>query len=151
MLKPNELDRYSRQIRLPQVGADGQERLLASKALIIGMGGLGSPAAMYLASAGVGQLVITDYDRVEPSNLQRQIIHRSTDVGELKAHSARNTLKALNPDLQITAIDWELDEQELFEQVDLADVVLDCSDNFRMTRVFIGFLQILCEWINNAF
>lgn len=130
MLKQNELDRYSRQIKLPQVGSEGQERLLSSRALIIGMGGLGSPAAMYLASAGVGHLVITDYDRVEPSNLQRQIIHRSSDVGELKAHSASNTLKALNPDLQITPIDWELDEQELLEQVALADVVLDCSDNF---------------------
>ncbi len=122
--------RYSRQVRLPQVGPAGQETLLASRALIVGMGGLGSPAAMYLAAAGVGQLVISDYDRVEPSNLQRQIAHRTEDVGEPKALSAQATLHALNPDVKVTALDWQLEEAELEEQVRASDVVLDCSDNF---------------------
>ena len=126
----DQLQLYSRQIKLPQVGVDGQERLLASTVLIIGMGGLGSPAALYLASAGVGHLVISDYDRVELSNLQRQIIHRHADIGELKAHSARNNLHSVNPNLEITAIDWELDEDELLTRIAQADVVLDCSDNF---------------------
>ncbi len=121
---------YSRQIRLAQVGKEGQSRLLASRALVVGMGGLGSPAAMYLAAAGVGHLVISDYDRVEPSNLQRQIVHRAVDVGEPKAFSARATLEALNPEVRITALDWQLDEAELEEQVGAANVVLDCSDNF---------------------
>ncbi len=132
---PREVSRhpnghYSRQIRLPQVGEEGQSRLLASRALVVGMGGLGSPAAMYLATAGVGHVVISDYDRVEPSNLQRQIVHRAEDVGEPKALSARATLEALNPEVRITALDWQLDEAELAEQVGAADVVLDCSDNF---------------------
>lgn len=126
----DQLERYSRQIRLPRIGAVGQQRLLDSHALIIGMGGLGSPAAMYLAAAGVGQLVISDYDRVEPSNLQRQIVHRHADIGQPKAVSARATLLALNPEVEVTAIDWELDDAELAEQVSLAGVVLDCSDNF---------------------
>ena len=129
-MNQDQLQLYSRQIKLPQVGVDGQERLLASTALIIGMGGLGSPAALYLASAGVGHLVISDYDRVELSNLQRQIIHRHADIGELKAHSASKNLHSVNPDLKITAIDWELDEDELLARIAQADVVLDCSDNF---------------------
>ena len=121
---------YSRQIRLPQVGHEGQQRLSASRALIVGRGGLGSPTAMYLAAAGIGQLVICDFDRVEPSNLQRQIVHRTADVGEPKAFSARATLRALNPDVRVTALDWQLDGPELEEQVQASDVVLDCSDNF---------------------
>ena len=121
---------YSRQIRLPQIGEGGQHRLLNSRVLIIGMGGLGSPAAMYLAAAGVGHLVISDFDRIEPSNLQRQIVHRAADIGNAKALSASATLSALNPDINVTPLDWQLDGDELEEQVGLADVVLDCSDNF---------------------
>jgi molybdopterin/thiamine biosynthesis adenylyltransferase len=123
-------DRYSRQIRLPSIGEEGQERLLASRALIIGVGGLGSPAALYLAAAGVGNLVLSDFDRVEPSNLQRQIIHRQRDIGEPKAFSGRATLHELNPACEVTAIDRQLDESELREQVAASDVVLDCCDNF---------------------
>lgn len=123
-------EHYSRQIKLPQIGEQGQQQLLSSRVLIIGMGGLGSPAAMYLASAGVGHLVVSDYDRVELSNLQRQIIHRRSDINELKAHSARTNLLSINPDIDVTAIDWELDKEEMMKQVELADVVLDCSDNF---------------------
>ncbi len=122
--------RYSRQIRLPDIGEAGQQRLLDARALIVGMGGLGSPAAMYLAAAGVGQLVVSDFDRVEESNLQRQIVHRSADVDELKAFSAKRTLEDINPRCEVTAIDWQLDGQELADQVAAADVVLDCCDNF---------------------
>ncbi|MEJ2575928.1 MAG: ThiF family adenylyltransferase, partial [Gammaproteobacteria bacterium] len=101
--------RYSRQIRLPDIGEAGQQRLLDARALIVGMGGLGSPAAMYLAAAGVGQLVVSDFDRVEESNLQRQIVHRSADVDELKAFSAKRTLEDINPRCEVTAIDWQMD------------------------------------------
>lgn len=125
-----QLSHYSRQIRLAQIGARGQQRLLDSRILIVGMGGLGSPAAMYLAAAGVGHLVISDFDRVEPSNLQRQIVHRAADIGEAKAGSASRTLRALNPEIEITAIDWQFDGQELEEQASKSDIVLDCSDNF---------------------
>ncbi|MEJ2321612.1 MAG: molybdopterin-synthase adenylyltransferase MoeB [Gammaproteobacteria bacterium] len=123
-------ERYSRQIRLPQIGAGGQEKLASARVLVIGMGGLGSPAALYLASAGVGQLVLSDFDRVELSNLQRQVIHRETALNEPKALSAKQTIAALNSDVDVTAIDWQLAEDELAQQVGQADVVLDCSDNF---------------------
>lgn len=94
------------------------------------MGGLGSPAAMYLAAAGVGQLVLSDFDRVEASNLQRQIIHRAEDIGELKARSAQRTLAQINPECRVQALDWALDDDELAAQVEAADLVLDCCDNF---------------------
>lgn len=123
-------ERYSRQICLPQVGEKGQQKILDSRVLIVGMGGLGSPAAMYLAAAGAGHLVISDYDRVESSNLQRQIVHGVNDIGELKAHSAQQTLVSINPDMQVTALDWQLDETELLAQIKQSDVVLDCSDNY---------------------
>lgn len=129
-MTPEQLEHYSRQIKLPQIGEQGQKNIISSRVLIIGMGGLGSPASMYLASAGVGHIVVSDFDRVELSNLQRQIVHRTSDIGELKALSAKKTLLTINPNMQVTAIDWELSEEELFEQVKLADVVLDCSDNF---------------------
>jgi adenylyltransferase/sulfurtransferase len=98
--------------------------------LIVGLGGLGSPAAMYLAAAGVGAMVLSDYDRVEPSNLQRQIIHRESDIGELKAASAQRTLNRLNPACATVALDWQLDEAELTREIQAADLVLDCTDNF---------------------
>lgn len=129
-MNKQQRSRYSRQIRLPQIGLAGQQCLLDSRVLIIGVGGLGSPASMYLAAAGIGHLVISDFDRVESSNLQRQIVHRSTDIGEAKALSASRTIKALNPDVRVTAVDWQFDDDELEDQVRQADVVLDCSDNF---------------------
>ena len=129
-MNKDQISRYSRQIRLSQVGEAGQQHLLDSRALIIGMGGLGSPVAMYLAAAGVGHLVFSDFDRVDSSNLQRQIVHRAADIGEAKALSASKTLRALNPQIQLTPVDWQFDEDELEEQVHLADIVLDCSDNF---------------------
>ena len=129
-MNDDQLLRYSRQIMLPQVDLAGQEKLLASRVLIIGAGGLGSPAAMYLAAAGIGQLAIADFDVVDLSNLQRQLLHHSNDIGREKATSARETLLSINPDIQVTAIPRALQGDELNEQVQLADVVLDCSDNF---------------------
>ena len=129
-MNDDQLLRYSRQIMLPQVDLAGQEKLLTSRALIIGAGGLGSPAAMYLAAAGVGQLAIADFDVVDLSNLQRQLLHHSTDIGREKTASARETLLAINPDVQVTAIPRALQGDELDAQVKLATVVLDCSDNF---------------------
>ncbi|HXH03736.1 MAG TPA: molybdopterin-synthase adenylyltransferase MoeB [Candidatus Competibacteraceae bacterium] len=121
--------RYSRQIMLPEVEIEGQEKLLRARVLIIGMGGLGAPAAMYLAAAGVGHLVINDFDRVDLSNLQRQIVHTTADIGRPKVESARETLLALNPQIEVTALDSRLEEEALLAQVRLADVVVDACDN----------------------
>ena len=129
-MRAEDTERYARQIRLPQVGEVGQQRLLDATVLIVGMGGLGSPAAMYLAAAGVGHLVLNDFDRVDASNLQRQIVHRHTDIGTSKVDSARSTLAAINPDIRVSAVGWQLEGGELDQQVTQADVVLDCSDNF---------------------
>lgn len=125
-----QLLRYSRQIMLPQVDIDGQQRLLAARALIIGAGGLGSPAAMYLAAAGVGHIAIADPDSVELSNLQRQLLHHDSDIGRNKVDSATDTLKLINPEVQIVPIAAALQDSALDEAVRQADVVLDCSDNF---------------------
>lgn len=129
-MNEHQLERYSRHINLTQIGPEGQQKLLDSTALLVGAGGLGSPVAMYLAAAGVGKLVIADFDIVELSNLQRQIAHTSDRIGELKTHSARTTCQALNPDIDIQTIDAVLDEERLLEAVAAADVVLEGSDNF---------------------
>jgi molybdopterin/thiamine biosynthesis adenylyltransferase len=126
----DQLLRYSRQILLPQLDIAGQEALLAARALIIGAGGLGSPAALYLAAAGVGKIAIADPDRVELSNLQRQILHHLSDLGRAKVESATDTLVAVNPDCRVTPIAARLLGDKLDEEVARADVVLDCSDNF---------------------
>ncbi len=126
----NFAQRYSRQIRLPQVGEDGQRKLLEARALIVGLGGLGSPAALYLAAAGVGAITLADFDCVDESNLQRQIIHRQADIGELKADSAARALRAINPDIAVTALDYVLDEADFIEHAAAADLILDCTDNF---------------------
>ncbi len=123
-----QLLRYSRQILLPQVGINAQERLLKSNVLIIGLGGLGSPVAMYLAAAGVGHLLLCDFDVVELSNLQRQIIHNTDDIGQSKVESARDSLFALNPLVKMTLLQ-QLDNDALAEQISQVDVVLDCTDN----------------------
>ncbi len=129
-MNDQQLLRYSRQIMLPQLDVAGQEQLLASRALIIGMGGLGSPLAMYLAAAGVGHLVIVDDDEVDLSNLQRQIIHHTADIGRAKVDSAQEQIAAINPDITVTALASRLNETELAEQVAQADVVIDGTDNF---------------------
>jgi len=125
-----QLLRYSRQIMLPEVDIAGQERLLAARVLIVGLGGLGSPVALYLAAAGVGTLVLSDFDRVDRSNLQRQIAHGEQDIGRSKVASARDRLLAINPDVAVICIDQVLSDAALREQVEHADAVVDCSDNF---------------------
>lgn len=125
-----QLLRYSRQIMLPQVDVPGQEQLLSARALIIGAGGLGSPASMYLAAAGVGHLVIADHDVVDLSNLQRQLLHHDRDIGRNKVESAQQTLNTINPDIRVSTIPQTLQGEGLGNEVRLADVVLDCSDNF---------------------
>lgn len=122
--------RYSRQILLPEVDLAGQERLQAAKVLIIGMGGLGAPVTLYLAAAGVGQLTLVDFDTVDLTNLQRQIIHTTASIGQLKVASAAHTAQALNPHIQIATIAQKLEPAELLAAVASHDAVVDCSDNF---------------------
>jgi molybdopterin/thiamine biosynthesis adenylyltransferase len=129
-MNDQQLLRYSRQIMLPQVDIEGQQKLLDSKALIIGAGGLGSPASIYLAAAGVGQITIYDDDEVDLSNLQRQIAHHTDDIGTDKVISTQQTLKNINPDTKVVAVKQRLEADQLKKEVINADVVLDCCDNF---------------------
>ena len=129
-MNDEQLLRYNRHIMLPQIGFEGQQKLRDAHVLIIGLGGLGSPAALYLATAGVGKLTLVDDDEVELSNLQRQIIHRNKNIGEKKVASAKSNLLAINHEIDIVTIDHRLDESSLTQQIQLADVVLDASDNF---------------------
>ncbi len=128
-LNDQQLLRYGRQLVLPEIGMEGQEKLLSAKVLLIGLGGLGSPAAMYLAGSGVGTLLIADGDMVELSNLQRQIIHTSNDIGRCKTDSARDTLIALNPEVAVESLGC-LEGEQLETFVAKADIVLDATDNF---------------------
>lgn len=130
MLSDNQLLRYSRQIMLGDVDIEGQQRWLDSRVLILGMGGLGSPVAMYLAAAGVGHLVLVDDDQVEMTNLQRQIAHNTASIGQSKVESAAATLAQINPDIEVTTRAERLDEAALMEQVANVDLVVDCTDNF---------------------
>lgn len=125
-----QLLRYSRQILLEQIDVDGQQRLLDSSVLIVGMGGLGSPAALYLAGAGVGRLLLADDDHVDLSNLQRQIMHGTADLNRPKTASAADRLTALNPDVDIQQLDRRLLGEQLHQAVEQVDLVLDCTDNF---------------------
>lgn len=125
-----QLLRYSRHILLDEIGIEGQSKLLAAKALIIGVGGLGSPAAFYLASAGVGSITLVDYDQVDLTNLQRQILHTQARVGLNKVESAKLTLEQLNPHIQLHTLCEKAEDTRLSELIQQADVVLDCSDNF---------------------
>ncbi|PJI47218.1 MAG: molybdopterin-synthase adenylyltransferase MoeB [Pseudomonas sp.] len=130
MLTDNELLRYSRQILLPQIDVDGQLRLKDSRVLIVGLGGLGAPVALYLAAAGVGELHLADFDTVDLTNLQRQIIHGTDSVGVGKVDSAIARLTALNPDVKLVAHRQALDADSLDATVAAVDLVLDCCDNF---------------------
>jgi len=129
-MKDEQLLRFSRQIMLPTMDVAGQQELIDATVLIVGMGGLGCPAAMYLSAAGVGHLVIADDDTVEITNLQRQIAHEQSNLGESKVSSAEATLKGLNPDVRITQIKTRLEGDLLEQAVVSADVVVDASDNF---------------------
>ena len=126
----NFAQRYARQIRLAQVGLAGQSKLRDASALIVGLGGLGSPVAMYLAAAGVGRLWLADFDCVDESNLQRQIIHRHADIGELKSDSAAATVRAINPATAVTPLGLSLDYDDIARHAADADILLDCTDNF---------------------
>jgi molybdopterin/thiamine biosynthesis adenylyltransferase len=129
-MNDNQLLRYSRHILLPQIAYEGQEKLTKSRALIVGAGGLGSPAALYMAAGGVGELTICDFDTVDLTNLQRQIIHTTQSVGINKAVSAKCTLNAMNPDVVVNTVQDKSTEQAFEKLIMAADVVLDCSDNF---------------------
>ncbi len=129
-MNDQQLLRYSRHILLPQIDVAGQERLLAARALVVGAGGLGSPAALYLASAGVGTLVLADGDTVDATNLQRQILHRESSLGQPKAESGRIRLAEINPECRVLPLAERLADQRLAEEIVASDVVLDCSDNF---------------------
>jgi molybdopterin/thiamine biosynthesis adenylyltransferase len=126
----DQLLRYSRHILLDEVGIEGQQRLLAAHALVIGAGGLGSPVALYLGTAGVGRITLVDHDTVDLTNLQRQIAHSLARVGMPKAESARQAIAAINPEVEVTAISTRADAALLDQLVAQADVVLDCCDNF---------------------
>lgn len=126
----DQLLRYSRHILLDEVGVEGQQRILASHALVIGAGGLGSPVALYLGTAGVGRITLVDHDAVDLTNLQRQIAHTLARVGQPKAESAREAVAAINPDVLVRPLVARVDAQALDELVPQADVVLDCCDNF---------------------
>lgn len=129
-MNDDQLLRYSRHILLPEIGVEGQERLRRARALIIGAGGLGCPASLYLAAAGVGRLTLADADKVDLTNLQRQILYRTDSVGRPKVHAARDALAAVNPEVNVVALARRVEAAEFDPLVADADVVLDCSDNF---------------------
>ncbi len=129
-MNDDDLLRYSRQIMLEQIDIAGQERLLASRVLVVGAGGLGSPVALYLAAAGVGHLSLADADRVDLSNLQRQIAHGHADIGRNKAESAAQAVLALNPGCTVTILPDHLDGTAMAAAVGAVDLVLDCTDRF---------------------
>jgi molybdopterin/thiamine biosynthesis adenylyltransferase len=130
-MNDNQLLRYSRHILLPQIAYEGQQKLAESHALIIGAGGLGSAVALYLGAGGVGKLTICDFDNVDMTNLQRQVIHNTAAIGSNKAISAQQTLQAINPEITVIPVPRKSTEEEFSALATQADVVLDCSDNFQ--------------------
>ena len=129
-MNDHELLRYSKQIMLPQIDIEGQQKINDSKMIIIGIGGLGSPTALYLAAAGVGHIIIADFDQVELSNLQRQIIHSTSDIGDDKVNSAKAKLLELNPNITITVVNEIMHSDNLASLIKDVDIVLDGTDNF---------------------
>lgn len=129
-LNDEELCRYSRQILLPEIDYEGQLHLANSHAVIFGLGGLGSPASLYLAAAGIGQLTLVDFDTVDDSNLQRQVVHREANIGELKVESAKSNLGQLNRFITINTVNAKLNKNDIEQLISNADIVLDCTDNF---------------------
>ena len=151
MNEPDFQERYSRQIRLPRIGERGQRRLMESRIFIVGMGGLGSPVALYLAAAGVGHMTIADFDQVDESNLQRQIIHTQQDIGGLKAESAAHSLRQINPAIQVETLDYSLDQDDFMEQCAGIDLLIDCTDNFP-TRFALNEVSLKSgvPWVSGA-
>ncbi|HWM43620.1 MAG TPA: molybdopterin-synthase adenylyltransferase MoeB [Burkholderiales bacterium] len=129
-MNDQQLLRYSRHILLPEIGIEGQEKLRAARALIVGAGGLGCPAALYLAAAGIGRLTLADSDKVDLTNLQRQILYRTDSVGAVKVDAARTALNAVNPDVEVVALQKRVAAADLDDLVSKTDIVLDCTDNF---------------------
>lgn len=134
-MNDTQLLRYSRHILLDEIGIEGQERFLASHVLMVGAGGLGSPVALYLGSAGVGHITIVDHDTVDATNLQRQIAHTLSRVGQYKAESIRRAIADINPDVQVTVVTQRADDALLEKLVPQADLVVDCTDNFATRHV----------------
>src|SRR5438445_3093734 len=130
MFNEEQVRRYSRHMLLPTVGPGGQRKLLNAKVLLLGAGGLGSPAALYLAAAGVGTLGIVDFDTVDVSNLQRQILHRTDSIGKLKVDSAAETLNGINPDVTVVKFPFPLRSDNVFDVIRDFDVIVDVTDNF---------------------
>ena len=143
-LSESQIERYSRQIILSEVGGAGQIKLLSAKVLIIGCGGLGSPCAYYLASAGIGKIGLVDGDKVELNNLQRQIIHFTKDVGKLKVESAKEKLKAINPDIDVVTYPLRVDSQNILDIIKDYDIVVDGSDNFP-TRYLVNDACVMAK------
>src|SRR6476661_2436275 len=141
-LTPDQRNRYQRHLLLPEVGVEGQAKLLASKVLLLGAGGLGSPAALYLAAAGVGTIGIVDMDEVDASNLQRQILHNLDRIGDRKVDSAKKTLTAMNPDLNVVTFDVRLGADNILDIIDGYDVIVDGTDNFP-TRYLLNDAALL--------
>lgn len=135
MLSDAEILRYSRHLLLEEVGEPGQQALKNSRVLIIGLGGLGSPAAMYLAAAGVGTLVVADFDSLEVSNLQRQIAYQSDDIGTDKAELMKQRLAKLNPEIRVRTVNAQMDEAQLSMELMMVDLVLDCTDNMQSRQM----------------
>jgi adenylyltransferase/sulfurtransferase len=144
MLREDQIERYSRQIILPNVGGKGQEKLLAAKVLIIGAGGLGSPAALYLASAGIGTIGIVDSDKVELNNLQRQILHSNANVGKAKVESAKERMNSINPDVEVITYNLRLTSENILDIIRDYDIIVDGSDNFP-TRYLVNDACVLSK------
>lgn len=145
-MNDEELLRYNRQIMLPEIDIAGQEKLNQANVLIIGLGGLGCPVALYLAAAGIGHLILADDDTVDLSNLQRQIAHHTGDIGQLKVESAANKIRDLNPGTRITTVTSRYTPDSLIEALDGVDLVVDCTDNFT-TRFAINRACVLTKTV----
>lgn len=143
-LRDDQIDRYSRQIILPNVGGAGQEKIFKAKVLIIGTGGLGAPCAFYLAAAGIGKIGLVDSDKVELNNLQRQIVHTTQDVGVPKVESGKRRLNALNPDTEVVTYPLRLDSTNILDIIKDYDIVVDGSDNFP-TRYLVNDACVLAK------
>ena len=129
-LTRDQILRYSRHLIMPEVGTQGQEKLVNAKILLIGAGGLGSPLGLYLAAAGIGTLGLVDFDVVDFTNLQRQIIHRTEDVGKLKVESAKEKINAINPEVQVTTYNARISRENILDLIRPYDLVIDGTDNF---------------------
>lgn len=150
-MNDNDLLRYSRHIFLPEMDMEGQQKLLDSRVLIIGLGGLGSPVLQYLAASGIGQLILVDHDTVELSNVQRQICHGSDDVGKTKVQSALEEVLRINPSIFVEGFEQKADAEFLREQLTQADLVVDCSDNFDIRYLINDLcLESKTPWVSGA-